>query len=105
MAKWARERMDVLIAREGPQYQKAYFASFPSDVWPLPVVEEETEEGTFLVLKNGERILADDHHFRKADFDITKVPKKEESEMTWEEKILKRLEDEREALFKKSMAT
>ena len=39
------------------QYRKAWFASFPPELWPAE--EEESEEGRiFLKLKNGTRLLA-----------------------------------------------
>jgi hypothetical protein len=38
------------------QYRKAWFASFPPELWPA---EEETENGNiFLRLKDGTRLLA-----------------------------------------------
>ena len=55
--KWLRER-DVLRRRDlSPQFQKAWAASFPPDLWPDPHEEVEEGEDTFLLLKDGSRLL------------------------------------------------
>lgn len=58
MAKWMREkRHSVLWSHHSEQYRKAWFASFPETQWPAE--EQEDEEGaTFLILRDGTRLLA-----------------------------------------------
>ena len=54
--KWHREKQQERLSRRSPQYQKAWNASFPPELWP---VEEETADGEiFLRLKDGTRLLA-----------------------------------------------
>jgi hypothetical protein len=55
--KWRRENQQKQLPRRSPQYQKAWNASFPPELWPAE--EEETESGDiFLRLKDGTRLLA-----------------------------------------------
>lgn len=55
--KWRREKEPQRRARLSAQYQKAYLASFPPDLWPAE--EEEGPGGTiFLRLKDGTKLLA-----------------------------------------------
>jgi len=58
VAKWLREKLwERLSTFHSEQYRKAWFASFPPELWPAE--EEESEEGRiFLKLKNGTRLLA-----------------------------------------------
>jgi hypothetical protein len=57
VSKWLREKIwGIWVRRCSEQYQKAYYASFPSDLWPAE--EEETEHGLYLRLKDGTRLLA-----------------------------------------------
>jgi hypothetical protein len=51
--------------REGlsPQFQKAWLASFPPDLWPAE--EEETAEGIYLRLKDGTRLVGQEFSGRK----------------------------------------
>ena len=56
VAKWRRESEPLRRQRLSAQYQKAWAASFPSDLWPAE--EEKTEEGLYLRLKDGTRLLA-----------------------------------------------
>jgi hypothetical protein len=54
---WRREREAIRRPLLSLQYQKAWNASFPPELWPAE--EEETENGEiFLRLKDGTRILA-----------------------------------------------
>jgi hypothetical protein len=47
----------ILWTHHSEQYRKAWFASFPPDLWPA--VEEETDDGrTILRLKDGSTLLA-----------------------------------------------
>lgn len=62
-AKWRREGELVRRQRLSAQYQKAWAASFPSDLWPAE--EEETDEGTYLRLKDGTRLLAHEFAWKK----------------------------------------
>src|SRR6266852_6682316 len=48
--KWHRERQKVRREGLSPQFQKAWLASFPADLWPAE--EEETADGTYLRLKD-----------------------------------------------------
>jgi hypothetical protein len=55
--KWFREKQQERFSRRSPQYQKAWNASFPPELWPAE--EEETGDGEiFLRLKDGTRLLA-----------------------------------------------
>jgi hypothetical protein len=58
VAKWLRvKQAQHLWTHHSEQYRKAWFASFPADLWPAE--EEETEDGrTLLRLKDGTTILA-----------------------------------------------
>lgn len=58
VAKWLRVKQALhLWTHHSEQYRKAWFASFPADLWPAE--EEETEDGrTLLRLKDGTTILA-----------------------------------------------
>lgn len=54
---WRRERETIRRPLLSPQYQKAWNASFPPELWPAE--EEETRDGEiFLRLKDGTRLLA-----------------------------------------------
>jgi hypothetical protein len=56
VSKWRREKEPARRQRLSPQYQKAWNASFPPELWPA---EEEMEGGKlFLRLKDGTRLLA-----------------------------------------------
>src|SRR5450432_3306545 len=53
---WLREKLWNHLSSHTDQYRKAWFASFPMELWPA---EEETENGNiFLRLKDGTRLLA-----------------------------------------------
>jgi hypothetical protein len=52
-AKWYRDREKIRRERLSPQFQNAWLASFPSDLWPAE--EEETADGIYLRLKDGTR--------------------------------------------------
>jgi hypothetical protein len=53
---WRRESEKKRWPRLSQQYHKAWFASFPSELWPA---EEQTDGGkVFLKLKDGTKILA-----------------------------------------------
>ena len=54
--KWRRESEQVRRKRLSPQFQKAWLASFPPELWLAE--EEETEDGIYLRLKDGTRLLA-----------------------------------------------
>jgi hypothetical protein len=55
---WLREKLwKHLATNHSAQYRKAWYASFPSELWPAE--EVETPDGkVFLKLKDGTRILA-----------------------------------------------
>jgi hypothetical protein len=38
VAAWLKEKRSQLISRHSPQYQKAWFAAFPPDLWPAEEV-------------------------------------------------------------------
>jgi hypothetical protein len=59
VSKWRRESEQLRRQRLSERYQKAWDASFPSDLWLAG--EEETNEGIYLRLKDGSRLLA--HEF------------------------------------------
>jgi hypothetical protein len=55
VARWLREKQPSLLwTLHSEQYRKAWFATFPPDLWPGQ--QECTAEGVFLVLKDGSRI-------------------------------------------------
>ena len=55
--KWFREKRQERLSRRSQQYQKAWNASFPAELWPAE--EEETANGEiFLRLQDGTRLLA-----------------------------------------------
>jgi hypothetical protein len=56
--KWLREKSwEHLSTLHSEQYRKAWFASFPPELWPAE--EEETKGGKiFLKLKDASRLLA-----------------------------------------------
>jgi hypothetical protein len=58
VAKWLREKLwERLATFHSEQYRKAWFATFPPELWPAE--EEEDESGMiFLRLKDGTRLLA-----------------------------------------------
>jgi len=56
LPEWRRKILDEQRKTLGPQYQKAWAASFPPDLWPA--VKEEAEDGRYLRLKDGTRLLA-----------------------------------------------
>jgi hypothetical protein len=63
--KWLRENQQKRLSRRSPQYQKAWNASFPPELWPAE--EEETKNGDiFLRLKDGTRLLAYESGHEKA---------------------------------------
>jgi hypothetical protein len=55
--KWLREKQwKLLWSHHSEQYRKAWFVSFPPELWPAD--EEEHENGPpFLRLKDGTRVL------------------------------------------------
>jgi len=53
---WRREALDEQRKTLSPQYQKAWAAGFPPHLWPA--VPEKTEDGLYLCLKDGTRLLA-----------------------------------------------
>lgn len=58
VAKWLRAKQPQLIwTHHSEQYRKAWFATFPSDLWPA--VEEENGDGQILLrLKDGSTLVA-----------------------------------------------
>jgi hypothetical protein len=58
VAKWLRAKQPQLIwTHHSEQYRKAWFASFPPDLWPA--VEEESDDGQILLrLKDGSALVA-----------------------------------------------
>jgi hypothetical protein len=55
VAKWLREKLPKLLwSRHSEQYRKAWFASFPPELWPAE--EDETNGPLCLKLKNGTRL-------------------------------------------------
>ena len=63
-AKWAREKAALFRERLSLKYNRAWAASFPSILWPAE--EEEADEGTYLRLKDGTRLLAEEFPWRKS---------------------------------------
>jgi hypothetical protein len=56
--KWLREKFaEHLATFHREQYRKAWFASFPPELWPAEEEEMETGE-IYLKLKDGSRLLA-----------------------------------------------
>ena len=54
---WRREQEPKRLPFRSPQYQKAWNATFPPELWPAE--EEETEDGRIrLKLKDGTRLRA-----------------------------------------------
>jgi len=51
---WLRPKAARFVASQSAQYQKAYAASFPTDLWPA--IEEEFEGVACLRLKDGTRL-------------------------------------------------
>ena len=66
VSKWLRDKQAAhLWTHHSEQYRKAWFASFPPELWPA---EEEMEGGKlFLRLKDGTRLQAYEPNFRKGD--------------------------------------
>ena len=58
VSKWRRESEHRRRQRLSDQYQKAWAASFPSDLWPAEEEEEEVDQSIYLRLKDGTRLLA-----------------------------------------------
>jgi hypothetical protein len=58
VSRWLREKLwKHLWSRHSEQYRKAWFASFPPELWPAE--EEQTDNGQiFLRLKDGTKLLA-----------------------------------------------
>ncbi len=54
--KWRRENEERRRKTFSQQFQKAWAARFPPDLWPA--VEEEMEDGIYLRLKDDTRFLA-----------------------------------------------
>jgi hypothetical protein len=55
VSKWLREkRSQLLWTHHSEQYRKAWFATFPADLWPAQEVIEQ--EVTFLQLKDGRKL-------------------------------------------------
>jgi hypothetical protein len=65
--KWRREKLwEHLSSFHSEQFRKAWFASFPPELWPA--TEEETENGKiFLKLKDGNRLLAYEPAWKHSD--------------------------------------
>ena len=58
VSQWVREKIPRFVQRQSEQYRKAWFATFPPNLWPG--VEEEAEDGSmYLILKDGSRLLAE----------------------------------------------
>ncbi len=56
VAAWLREKLPRLLSsRRSEQYRKAWFASFPPELWPAEEVEPEGGP-LFLKLKDGTRL-------------------------------------------------
>jgi len=63
VSKWLREKFERKRETLSPQHRKAWTASFPRYLWPAE--EEKTEEGIYLRLKDGTRLLAEEHAWKK----------------------------------------
>jgi hypothetical protein len=65
--KWLREKLwEQLSSFHSEQFRKAWFASFPLELWPA--TEEETEDGKiFLKRKDGSRLLAYEPAWKHSD--------------------------------------
>jgi len=63
VSKWLREAFERKRETLSPQHRKAWAASFPPNLWPAE--EEETEEGIYLRLKDGTRLLAEEYAWKK----------------------------------------
>jgi hypothetical protein len=63
VARWRRENEKMRRQGLSAQYHKAWTVSFPPHLWPA--VEEETELGTYLHLRDGTRILAYEYAWKK----------------------------------------
>jgi len=58
VSKWVREKIPRLVERKSEQYRRAWYATFPPNLWPG--VEEEADDGSiYLILKDGTRLLAE----------------------------------------------
>jgi len=66
VSKWLRDAQPShLWSAHSEQYRKAWFASFPPELWPA---EEEIDGGkVFLSLKDGTRLLAYEPNYGKGD--------------------------------------
>jgi hypothetical protein len=63
VAKWRREREELRRATLSAQFQKAWEVSFPSHLFPGK--EEESEDGVYLRLKDGSRVLVQERRFQR----------------------------------------
>ena len=63
VSKWLREKFERKRETLSPQHRKAWTASFPPNLWPAE--EEEAEDGVYLRLKDGTRLLAEEHAWKK----------------------------------------
>jgi len=60
VSKWLREKREHLMAtRKSEQCRKAWYASFPPELWPA--TEESGDGRTWLRLKDGTRLLAEEY--------------------------------------------
>jgi len=72
VAAWLREKAAVRRQRLSAQYQKAWAASFPADLWPAE--EESTDDGIYLRLKDGTRFLAGEFRWKKNSSSASSPP-------------------------------
>ena len=57
VSKWLREKQSQLLwSHHSEQYRKAWFATFPTDLWPAHEMMEQ--QGMILKLKDGTKIPA-----------------------------------------------
>ena len=63
VSTWLREVFERKRETLSTQHRKAWAASFPPSLWPA--LEEETEEGVYLRLKDGTRLLAEEYAWKK----------------------------------------